>query len=117
MKNLFLIGICSLSVVCGLTCCNSEPELTGTWLEPVPGMENLQQGITLEENGKASSVNMATLQYTNWKQEGEKLLLQGTSIGNGINIEFTDTMDIEKITQDSLILKRGNFTQKYYRQK
>lgn len=80
-------------------------------------MENMEQGITLEKDGKASSVNMATLQYKSWKQDGKKLLLQGTSIGNGVSIEFTDTMNIEKVTQDSLILKRGNFMLKYKRQK
>lgn len=117
MKNLFLIGFCTLSVACGLSSCQSEPDLTGTWLEPVPGMEEMQQGITLEKDGKASSVNMATLQYQSWKQEGKKLLLQGTSIGNGISFEFTDTMNIEKVTEDSLILKRGNFTLKYKKQK
>lgn len=117
MKRLFLIGICSLSVVYGLSSCKNEAKLEGTWMEPVPGMENMEQGITLEKDGKASSVNMATLQYKSWKQDGKKLLLQGTSIGNGVSIEFTDTMNIEKVTQDSLILKRGNFMLKYKRQK
>lgn len=117
MKNLFLIGIYAFTVVCGLSSCQNEADLTGTWLEPVPGMESMQQGITLEKDGKATSVNMATLQYQSWKQEGQKLLLQGTSIGNGISFEFTDTMSIEKITEDSLILKRGNFTLKYKKQK
>lgn len=117
MKNLFWIGICTFTVVCGLSSCQSEAELTGTWLEPVPGIENMQQGFCLEKNGKASSVNMATLQYQSWKQDGEKLLLQGVSIGNGTSFEFTDTMNIEKITEDSLILKRGNFSLKYKKQK
>ena len=36
MKRLFLIGICSLSVVYGLSSCKNEAKLEGTWLEPVP---------------------------------------------------------------------------------
>ena len=35
-------------------------------------MEDQVQGIKLEEGGIASSVNMATLVYKNWKQEGDQ---------------------------------------------
>lgn len=43
------------------------------------------------------------------------MLLSGTSIGNHQNISFTDTLTIEKLTQDSLILKRGELLLKYAR--
>lgn len=46
---------------------------------------------------------------------GNRLLLSGTSIGNHQNISFTDTLTIEKLTQDSLILKRGELLLKYAR--
>ena len=39
--------------------------------------------------------------YEAWKKVGNRLLLSGTSIGNHQNISFTDTLTIEKLTQDS----------------
>lgn len=117
MKHLFVTGICSLALCLGMGACKEEAKLEGTWLEPVPGMEQMTQGFTLEEGGKASSVNMATLQYDKWERNGDNILLQGTSIGNGISFQFTDTLNIEQLTTDSLILKRKGFTVRYYREK
>lgn len=94
------------AVVCALTSCNGT-SIEGSWTEPVPGMTDMQQGFTLEEGGKASSINMSTLQYEKWERHGEMLILQGTSIGNGLTIDFTDTLTIEKLTKDSLVLKDG----------
>lgn len=42
--------------------CN-QTNIEGCWVEPVPGIPGMQQGFTLEADGKASSINMATLQY------------------------------------------------------
>ncbi|MGN1256279.1 MAG: lipocalin family protein, partial [Bacteroidaceae bacterium] len=42
------------------------PQIEGTWLQPIPGMPEQVQGITLNEDGKAESVNMATLKYKTW---------------------------------------------------
>ena len=76
-------------------CSGNSASVTGVWIEPIPGMEDQVQGIKLEEGGIASSVNMATLVYKNWKQEGDQLILAGNSIGNGQTIEFIDTMKIK----------------------
>lgn len=48
-----------------------ENGIEGKWTEPVPDMENQMQGIELKEDGKASSINMATLQYEKWEKKGE----------------------------------------------
>lgn len=48
-----------------------ENGIEGKWTEPVPDMENQMQGIELKEGGKASSINMATLQYEKWEKKGE----------------------------------------------
>lgn len=97
-----------------LTACNNA-SIEGSWVEPVPGMPGMQQGFVLDGDGSASSINMATLKYEAWKKVGNRLLLSGTSIGNHQNISFTDTLTIEKLTQDSLILKRGELLLKYAR--
>lgn len=98
-----------------LTAC-SGASIEGKWVEPVPGMEEMEQGICLEQGGKASSINMATLKYEAWVRQEDKLLLSGQSIGNGQTIVFTDTMTIEKLTDTELVLKRGEMTINYHRQ-
>ncbi len=75
------------------------------------------QGVCLESGGRASSVNMATLRYESWERIGDKLILSGKSVGNGQTIDFSDTLIIEKITPDSLSLRRGDSKIDYSRQK
>lgn len=82
--------------------------LTGSWVEPVPGMENMVQGFSLEENGKASSVNMATLQYEKWQSSGKQLVLSGKSIGNHQTIDFTTTYEIKELSPQKLVLEKDN---------
>ena len=81
-------------------CSGNSASVTGVWIEPIPGMEDQVQGIKLEEGGIASSVNMATLVYKNWK-----------------TIEFIDTMKIKKITADSLVLDNRGMEIRYAKQK
>lgn len=109
--------ILCVSALLLVACGGSENSIEGTWTEPVPGMENMEQGFTLDKDGKASSVNMATLQYENWKQEGDRLILSGKSVGNHQTLEFSDTMEIERLTADTLVLKRGLLFQTYSRKK
>lgn len=84
----------------------SERDFVGIWVEPVPGMAGVQ-GIALEEDGTARSVNMATLRYETWRYEKGRLVLTGMSIGNGVTIPFSDTVKVEGLTKDSLLLSRG----------
>lgn len=103
----------SFGLLALLTACQSDP-LIGKWVEPIPGMETEIQGVQLEENGKASSINMHTLQYESWSKQGNQLLLTGKSIGNHQTLSFTDTLTIEQCTPDSLILRRGTYRIAYH---
>lgn len=105
-KNLFL---CAAAVALLTACANNEKDIAGTWMQP-SGLPGIEQGFTLEEGGKAASVNMATLQYEAWQLQGSSLILTGKSIGNGQTIAFADTLEIKLLTQDSLKLKRGTLT-------
>ncbi|WP_294627306.1 lipocalin family protein [uncultured Bacteroides sp.] len=98
-----------------LVACNATG-IEGKWVEPVPGMENQVQGVNLEKGGKASSVNMATLQYESWEKKDGKLILSGKSIGNHQTIDFIDTLVIEKLTVDELVVKQGDLTKNYRKQ-
>ena len=71
------------------------------------------QGVELNADGSARSVNMATLLYDSWKLEKESLILHGLSIGNGVSGEFSDTLVILKLTPDSLILQKGKLIMQY----
>lgn len=100
----------------GFTACNEpsmKEKLIGEWIEPIPGMESMNQGFKLEESGQASSVNMNTLIYEKWEQKDSLLILKGKSIGNGITGEFADTFTIKTVTADSLILQKFDYTFKF----
>ena len=102
-----LKNVCGIIVLMAFSAC-SETSLEGAWVEPIPGMENTTQGIKLERGGKASSINMATLQYETWEKKGDKLVLTGKSIGNHQTLSFRDSLMIEKLTNDKLVLKQKN---------
>lgn len=91
-------------------------DIEGKWVEPIPGMEDQLQGIYLQKDGNASSINMSTLQYENWEKKDDRLILSGKSIGNHEVISLTDTLDIEKLTKDELVLSKGSLTINYKRQ-
>lgn len=95
--------------------CRAEAGLEGIWLEPVPGLEQMMQGFRLDRGGKAVSIGMATLQYEAWAREGDRLILSGKSYGNGQVFPFADTLEIERLTPDSLILRRGTGIWRYGR--
>lgn len=92
--------------------------LVGSWVMPIEGQPGKMQGIKLEENGTASSINMHTLVYKEWEQQGDHLYLTVKSIGNGMEIEGVDTLKIDKLTADSLVLSSNyGYTLDYVRQK
>lgn len=114
MKKLNLM-VASLSAW-ALLACGESGSLAGKWVQPVPGMPQMEQGFVLEEGGKASSVNMATLAYEKWEKQGDRLILSGKSIGNHQTIVFSDTFDIEKLTPDRLVLQKGLLKLEYARE-
>lgn len=111
------IGTIALLFLSACSSSKSESELLGQWVEPVPGMEQMEQGIKIENDGKAASINMSTLQYETWKQDGKDLILTGKSIGNGQTIDFSDTLEIKELTNEKLILQRGDLTISYHKKK
>lgn len=104
MKRFGFFLFTLIAVICiACSAVYTEQELVGLWVEPIPGMAGVQ-GVALEKGGKARSINMATLVYDGWECSGDRLILSGESIGNGTRGRFNDTLTIEKVTADSLIL-------------
>lgn len=95
--------------------CSGGESVVGEWVEPVPGMPGQVQGFTLEADGSASSVNMATLLYESWEKDGEMLVLTGKSLGNGQTIAFSDTLLIESLDKDQIVLKDRGAVRIYHR--
>ena len=118
MKKLFL-GFAAIAMT--FTACGgqkSPDSIIGSWVMPIEGQPGKTQGIKIEEGGNASSINMATLVYKHWEQQGDDLYLTVKSIGNGIEIEGLDTLKIEKLTADSLVLNSNyGYMLRYARQK
>lgn len=102
-----------------ISACHIKPQenlLVGHWIEIMPANKQILQGINLNADQTASSIGMATLKYKRWEQKNNQLILYGESIGNGQNIDFTDTLDIIEITP--YVMKLGKFGQyqvDYYR--
>ena len=105
-------SVCGLTIAIAFAACGGNG-IEGEWVEPIPGMETQMQGV---KGGKASSINMATLQYEKWEKKGNMLILSGKSIGNHETISFTDTLTIEELTENKLTLKKGSLTINYQKQ-
>ena len=118
MKTLLLAATV---LIIAMTDCNekkSKVTIIGSWIMPVEGQPGKMQGIRLDEDGEASSINMATLVYKYWEQQGDELYLTVKSIGNGVEIEGIDTLKIEKLTTDSLVLNSNyGYTLRYAKEK
>lgn len=93
--------------------------IQGTWTEPNPIDSTQRQGVTLNPDGTAASVGMATLVFRNWTLNlPDTLLLGSQSLGNGQTIESTDTLQVVKLDADSLVLAgQGNVVWRFARQK
>ena len=114
------IAAASLASLCMAACSGGQEvsPLVGGWVQPVPCMEQQNQGFRLAEDGTASSVNMATLQYEAWEETGDGLLvLRGKSIGNGQTLPFADTLLLRSVDGDSLILQKGSLLLRYGRER
>lgn len=94
--------------------------IQGAWVEPNPIDSTQVQGMQLNQDGTASSINMATLQFKAWNlTTPNTLILNATSIGNGQSTEGADTLTIVKLDADSLVLanKEGYVMWRLARQK
>lgn len=114
MKNTLMVLVVGLLLLSG---CGKPDVLAGSWVQPIPGMEDQIQGFTLDKDGRAESVNMATLVYEEWEHKGNQLILRGKSIGNGQTIVFDEIYVIKRLTRRELVLQaEGQDEQVFVRQ-
>lgn len=81
--------------------------LIDKWLKPIEGQPGKTDGVKLNADGSAESVNSATLLHKSWQADGKILTLTGTSIGNGVSSDFTSVYQIEELSENKLVLKMG----------
>ena len=117
MKRAFLISALSLALGFGFIACNNnKAPLTGTWIDPA--IENSvygETGFTLEKDGTVTPINMGYREYHSWEKVGDQLILKGNYTGTNPR-EFADTMWIDEVTKEHLVLKDlGNYSVTYQR--
>ena len=105
----------SLVMGFGFTACNNAP-LTGTWVEPADENSVFGEcGFTLEKDGTVTPINMGFRAYNAWEKNGDQLILKGNYTGTNPR-EFADTMWIDEVTKEHLVLKDfGNYSVTYQR--
>ena len=121
MKKTITCGLLLPIATLVLIACSGNNNLTnqlkGSWVAPINGMPEQMEGFELKDNGLASSINMATLVYEKWEtiklDKADALVLQGNSIGNGQTLSFSDTLKIDKISENSLTLTQDSYTRTY----
>jgi len=106
MKKLLL----SATVIFALGFMSCSPSPVGTWVIPAGNTE--EQGITLYNDGTASSINMRNVEFKNWEKNGDILILKGNNTGSNKR-EFVDTMKIENITKTEMTLSQAGYSVKY----
>lgn len=113
VKHLRIIALCGLVSLFFASC--SRPSIVGTWVEPAADGSLIGDvGFTLLENGEVKSINTGFREYTTWKKEGDKLILNGKYNGSNPG-EFSDTNNIVSLDAEKLVIGQGGYTVTYQR--
>lgn len=93
-------------------------KIIGKWVQPIPGQETSKQGVQLNSDGSASSINMHTLIYDKWQLKGDTLLLSNHTEGVKTTGSYVDTALVKSLTDSALVLTiKGALDMKYTREK
>lgn len=87
--------------------------LLGQWVEHTP---DYHQGVELRAGGTAYGIGMSTVSVKQWElPDSDHLWMMGVILGSGENTVFEDTLEIEKLTADSLVLREGDYMMRLLR--
>ena len=109
MKKVLLISALALPFLM-ISCTNP---LVGTWVQPQTTYTQ-EQGFELRKDGTATDINVDYVTYESWEKKGDYLIINGKNIGS-VKKDFSDTLKIEKVDDDELILVTSGQTVKYKR--
>ena len=115
MKRGFFFIAISLLMGLGFSACNNA-SLLGTWIDPADEDSVFgETGFTLEKDGTVTPINMGYREYNAWEKVGDQLILKGNYTGTNPR-PFADTMWIDEVTKEHLVLKDlGNYSVTYQR--
>ena len=87
--------------------CKSEKyDICGIWIHsPQTGWG---VGVSLNDDGTAKAINLGDMLFDTWERESDNLIIKGVNVVSGIGLEFTDTLQIDMLTADSLIVSSGS---------
>lgn len=104
MKKVLLISALALSFL--MISCTSP--LVGTWIQPQTEFTQ-EQGFVLYKDGTAADINVDYVKYESWEKNGDNLILKGKNVGS-VKKDFSDTLFIEKVDDNELILSQSGYT-------
>ena len=109
MKKVLFISALALSF--SMISCTSP--LVGTWVQPQTSYTQ-EQGFVLYKDGTAEDINVDYVQYESWEKNGDYLIIKGKNIGS-VKRDFSDTLKIENVDDNELILSQSGEMIKYNR--
>lgn len=112
-----LVAIAAVAIVLGLAFYaifggRTRRDIIGTW---VMSVEGTNRGFQCGTRGIAASINIDTLQYTNWELHGKSLILKGKRFANRHVFDIADTLPIRKINASTMVVASGNSTHTYHK--
>lgn len=96
------------------SCKRQKVHIVGDWVVPAKDMSRAE-GFSLGKGGIAASINNSTEQYAQWSLKKRRLVLEGKRFEDGYVHEFSDTMQVKKLTEKSLVLQHDSVVVKMRR--
>ena len=113
MKKVLLFS--ALALLSFAISCTKSPSVVGTWVQPATGFSP-EIGFVLLKDGSADGINMGYVSYQSWKQIDNVLIISGERTG-AVQGAFSDTLVIEKVTDEELVLSQSEYTVTYKKKK
>lgn len=96
-----ILGFTFLLMTLGFMSCSPSP--VGKWIQPTGGSE--ESGFVLNKDGSVQNINMGFVEFREWEQNGDLLILKGAYIGTAKR-DIVDTMKIEELTNTEMVLSQ-----------
>lgn len=90
--------------------------IAGRWIDNRTASHGAINGFVLSRDGVAHSIDAASPQYTAWRRNGRTLTLWGNAHRDGRDMQFIESLHIQKLTDDKLILSRADEIFEYNRE-
>lgn len=112
-----LVAIAAVVIVLGLAFYaifggRTRRDIIGCWVTTVDGAD---RGFQCGTRGIAASINIDTLQYTDWEIHGKTLVLKGKRFANRHVFDIADTLQIRKINASTMVVASGDSTRTYHK--